>query len=125
MSANNRGSILRGCAHFVRSVPLCCLVMPTCGLAERGERDEDHAATPAPAAADPDETEPAPAVPREPAPAERREPRELGQGCRDLSPAPSASASVFIDARDPRAQGFDVSNAQGDVPWRTLALAGL
>lgn len=56
---------------------------------------------------------------------ERQAKRTTPEPCKDHGAAPSGPPTALFDAGDPRAQGTDVSVAQGDVPWRALTDGGL
>ncbi|MCA9663530.1 MAG: glycoside hydrolase family 25 protein, partial [Myxococcales bacterium] len=51
--------------------------------------------------------------------------REAPAACRDLGAPPKGPPTPLFDPGDVRAQGTDVSDAQGDVPWKTLAEGGI
>lgn len=64
---------------------------------------------------------PQPSSQPEPAPTAPADQPEPGPDCHDLGPTPQDSASAFIAPNGDQVQGFDVSQAQGEVPWRTLS----
>ncbi len=51
--------------------------------------------------------------------------RKAPPECRDHGDAPSSPPTPLFDADDTRAQGTDVSDAQGAVPWKALHEGGV
>lgn len=115
----------RGSRYHQCVVAVC--VAAACGDAEPAPRTSAPAPSPAPGHV------PAPAAggARE-APAgplshgARNAGRAAPSECMDFGASrPAGPPSALFDAGDPRAQGTDVSDAQGDVPWRSLAEGGV
>lgn len=100
----------------LHTVMACGDARPSAGPTAQAEPTPNSTSAPTPAAM----PEPAPTGTPDVSP-KKSEHHQLSAACQDFGPTPTDPPDVIVK----NGGGTDVSAAQGDVPWRTLAIAKL